>query len=161
METVNNKQAAYELLLKQCKSLTEGESDPLANLCNILALVHGTMGFLWTGIYRVCGQPEGEPLLILGPFQGPAACTRIKYGKGVCGTCWQKNEGLLVPDVEEFPGHIRCSSAARSEVVVPIRKDGEVCAVLDIDSSVLNGLDADDLYGLQAVADLIGTLNPA
>lgn len=101
-------------------------------------------------------QEEGEPVLILGPFQGPVACTRIKFGKGVCGTCWQKDQAILVPDVDAFPGHIRCSSAARSEVVVPIHSNGTICAVLDIDSSILEGLDKDDLDGLQEIAEIIG-----
>lgn len=153
---MQTKAEKYSALIAQCKSLLAGETDNLANMCNIIALLHETMGFLWTGVYRVVEEDEA-PLLVLGPFQGPVACTRIRYGKGVCGTCWERNEGILVPDVEAFPGHIRCSSAARSEVVVPIRANGAVTAVLDIDSAVLNGLDEDDLRGIQAIADLIVT----
>lgn len=144
------KQERYEALIGQCRALTEGETDWIANAANIVAAVHREMGFLWTGVYRVVGD-----MLVLGPFQGPVACTRIRYGKGVCGTSWERNEGLLVPDVEQFPGHIRCSSAARSEVVVPIHSDGAVVGVLDIDSAELGGLDECDLRALTDIAALI------
>lgn len=147
---MNEKEQKYSELAALCRSLAEGDGDWISRVSNILAATHFEMGFLWTGIYRVVG---GE--LVLGPFQGPVACTRIRYGKGVCGTSWQRDEALLVPDVEQFPGHIRCSSAARSEVVVPIHKDGAVVGVLDIDSAELGGLDEYDLSGLSKIAELI------
>lgn len=147
---MNQKQEQYARLLARCASLADGEPDWIANAANICAEVHRTMGFLWTGVYRVIGNE-----LVLGPFQGPAACTRIKYGKGVCGTAWERQQGLLVPDVDRFPGHIRCSSAARSEIVVPIRASGSIIGVLDIDCAILNGLDKDDLEGLTRIAETI------
>lgn len=147
---MTERQNTYEELLKRCSALVEGETDWIANAANVVAEVHRTMGFLWTGIYRVSGNE-----LILGPFQGPVACTRIKKGKGVCGTAWEQDENILVPDVEKFPGHIRCSGDAKSEIVVPIRLDGEITAVLDIDSDRLNGLDELDLEYLTKVASYL------
>ena len=113
--------------------------DIIANMANMAAMLHETFGFWWTGFYRVIGNE-----LILGPFQGPLACTRIAYGRGVCGTAWKERRTLVVPDVEEFPGHIACSSASRSEIVVPVFQNGEVIAVLDIDSDHLATFDETD-----------------
>ncbi|MBO7342580.1 MAG: GAF domain-containing protein, partial [Alistipes sp.] len=109
------KEEKYALLYKQIASLTEGESDPIANMANVAAMIHATFGFWWTGFYRVMGE-----VLVLGPFQGPLACSRIKYGRGVCGTAWKEQTTQVVPDVELFPGHIACSSLSRSEIVVPV-----------------------------------------
>ena len=142
-----NKSERYALLLKQLGGLLEGESDLVADLSNAAALIHETFGFWWTGFYLVRGRE-----LVLGPFQGPVACTRIPFGKGVCGTAWQRAATVIVPDVEEFPGHIACSSASRSEIVVPILRDGEVRAVLDIDSRELATFDEEDAAGLEAAA---------
>ena len=140
----------YALLLAQLKGLLEGESDRTANLANAAALIHGTFDFWWTGFYLVRGRE-----LVLGPFQGPIACTRIPFGKGVCGTAWARRETVVVPNVEEFPGHIACSSASRSEIVVPLIKDGVVLGVLDIDSRDLAAFDAEDAAGLEPIADLL------
>ncbi len=142
-----NKNERYALLLQQLRDLLEGESDLVADLSNAAALIHETFGFWWTGFYLVRGRE-----LVLGPFQGPVACTRIPFGKGVCGTAWQRAATVIVPDVEEFPGHIACSSASRSEIVVPILRDGEVLAVLDIDSRELATFDEEDAAGLEAAA---------
>lgn len=145
------KRERYAQLLARVASLLDGETDAVANLANVSSLIHEMLGCWWTGFYRVCG---GQ--LVLGPFQGPVACTRIPFGKGVCGTSWQRGETIVVPDVEEFPGHIACSSASRSEIVVPVRRDGEIVAVLDIDSRDLAAFDAEDAAGLEAVAALLG-----
>jgi len=142
-----NKSERYALLLQQLGGLLEGESDLVADLSNAAALIHETFVFWWTGFYLVRGRE-----LVLGPFQGPVACTRIPFGKGVCGTAWQRAATVIVPDVEEFPGHIACSSASRSEIVVPILRDGEVLAVLDIDSRELATFDEEDAAGLEAAA---------
>ena len=144
------KKEAYALLLKQVQGLLEGETDRIANLANTAAVIHETFGFWWTGFYLVHGQE-----LVLGPFQGPIACTRIPFGKGVCGTAWARRETVVVPDVEAFPGHIACSSLSRSEIVVPILRGGEVVAVLDIDSRELATFDGQDAAGLEALASLI------
>ena len=132
------------------KGLLEGESDRTANLANAAALIHGSFDFWWTGFYLAAGRE-----LVLGPFQGPVACTRIPYGKGVCGTAWARRETVVVPDVEAFPGHIACSSASRSEIVVPLVRDGEVLGVLDIDSRDLAAFDAEDAAGLEEIAALL------
>lgn len=132
----SNKKELYENLIPQIQSLVEGEPDSIANMANVSACLKDTFHFWWVGFYRVVGDE-----LVLGPFQGPLACTRIKKGKGVCGTAWQKAETVVVPDVNAFPGHIACSSLSRSEIVVPIVKNGEVIAVLDIDSEKLNTFD--------------------
>ena len=126
----DTKQERYEALLPQIKAVVEEEADLIANMANLAAMLHETFGFWWTGFYRV----EGEEL-VLGPFQGPMACTRIRKGRGVCGTAWLKEETQVVPDVDKFPGHIACSSASRSEIVVPVWKGEEIIAVLDIDSA--------------------------
>ncbi len=144
------KEEKYGLLYKQIQALVEGESDTIANMANVAAMIHHTFGFWWTGFYRVTG---GE--LVLGPFQGPLACSRIAYGRGVCGTAWKERTTQIVPDVEKFPGHIACSSASKSEIVVPLIKEGEVTAVLDIDSEHLATFDDTDRHWLEKIAELI------
>ncbi len=135
----NSKQEKYASLLPQVEAVMDNSVDIIANMANMAAMLHETFGFWWTGFYRVIGNE-----LILGPFQGPLACTRIAYGRGVCGTAWKERRTLVVPDVEEFPGHIACSSASRSEIVVPVFQNGEVIAVLDIDSDRLATFDETD-----------------
>lgn len=139
----------YAELFSQIKSLIESESDEIANMANVSAMIQATFGFWWTGFYRVL-----EGMLVLGPFQGPLACTRIKKGKGVCGTAWKEAKTQIVPDVELFPGHIACSSASRSEIVVPVFKDGEIVGVLDIDSAELNTFDEVDAEWLEKIVSL-------
>lgn len=134
----------YALLLSQVDALFQDEPDMIARMANVSAMLHETFHFWWTGFYRV--QTDE---LVLGPFQGPLACTRIKYGRGVCGTAWKEGVTQVVPDVELFPGHIACSSASRSEIVVPLYKDGRVIAVLDIDSEHLATFDTTDQYYLE------------
>ena len=148
-----NKSERYALLLKQVGSLVAGESDTTANLANAAAAIHEAFGFWWTGFYLVKGEE-----LVLGPFQGPVACTRIPFGKGVCGTSWARRSTVVVPDVEEFPGHIACSSASRSEIVVPLIREGEVLGVLDIDSRELATFDDADAAGLEPIAALLAAL---
>ena len=140
----------YQELYKQLQSLLSGEDDQIANMANMAALVHETFGFWWTGFYIVKGAE-----LVLGPFQGPIACTRIPYGKGVCGTSWKRQETIVVPDVEEFPGHIACSGLSRSEIVVPIFSNNEVYAVLDIDSKELARFDNIDKEWLEKIVELL------
>ena len=141
----------YRLLTEQIRALTEGETDSVAVMANVSAAIHETMGFWWTGFYRVKG---GE--LVLGPFQGPVACMHIGYGKGVCGTAWKERQTIVVPDVEQFPGHIACSSLSRSEIVVPVfSKAGEVIAVLDIDSKDLATFDDTDRHYLEDICKLL------
>ena len=135
----DSKKELYENLLPQIKSLVEGENDIIANMANVAACLKDTFNFWWVGFYRVVGEE-----LVLGPFQGPLACTRIRKGKGVCGTAWQKAETVVVPDVDEFPGHIACSSLTKSEIVVPVFKGKDVVAVLDIDSERLANFDETD-----------------
>lgn len=142
------KDEKYALLYKQIAAVTESESDTIANMANVAAMIHATFGFWWTGFYRVVG---GE--LVLGPFQGPLACSRIAYGRGVCGTAWQEERTQVVPDVEQFPGHIACSSASKSEIVVPLLKDGKVVAVLDIDSEHLATFDKTDKMWLERIVE--------
>ena len=145
------KEANYQLLAKQVDSLLEGEDNIMGQLANAAAIIHEALQAWWTGFYVVKGEE-----LLLGPFQGPVACYRIKRGRGVCGTAWQENRTLVVPDVEQFPGHIACSSLSRSEVVVPLRdSQGEVIAVLDIDSRELAAFDDVDARGLEAVCHAI------
>lgn len=148
-----NKSERYALLLKQVGSLVAGESDTTANLANAAAAIHEAFGFWWTGFYLVKGEE-----LVLGPFQGPVACTRIPFGKGVCGTSWARRSTVVVPDVEEFPGHIACSSASRSEIVVPLIRGGEVLGVLDIDSRELATFDDADAASLEPIAALLAGL---
>ena len=192
MET---KRETYEALMPQIEALVSGETDLIANMANVAAVLHEAFGFWWTGFYRVTGeglqvtgkglqvtgkglqvtgkglqvtgeglQVTGEGLqvtgkglqeLVLGPFQGPMACTRIPYGKGVCGTAWQRGETVIVPDVHAFAGHIACSSESNSEIVVPIWQDGEVIAVLDIDSKDYNTFDETDKIYLEQIAKII------
>lgn len=144
------KQERYEALLPQIEAVVEDEPDLIANMANVAAMLHETFGFWWTGFYRVEGQE-----LVLGPFQGPMACTRIKKGRGVCGTAWAEAQTQVVPDVDQFPGHIACSSASRSEIVVPIFQEGEVIAVLDIDSAQLNTFDQTDRRYLEQVVRML------
>ena len=141
----------YRLLERQVAALLEGETDVIAKMANVAAVLHETFGFWWTGFYRVAGDG-----LVLGPFQGPVACMHIPFGKGVCGTAWKRNETVVVPDVEQFPGHIACSSASRSEIVVPVHgPDGAVTAVLDIDSDRLATFDEEDRVWLEKIVTLL------
>lgn len=145
-----DKAEKYSLLYKQIAALVEGESDTIANMANIAAMIHHTFSFWWTGFYRVCGQE-----LVLGPFQGPLACSRIAYGRGVCGTAWKQQQTQVVPDVELFPGHIACSSLSRSEIVVPVWRNSEIVAVLDIDSEHLSTFDTTDQEWLEKIVQLL------
>ena len=144
------KEQKYELLYRQAREIVAGEEDVVANMANLAAMIHQTFGFWWTGFYRVVGDK-----LVLGPFQGPIACTRIAYGRGVCGTAWQRGATVVVPDVEQFPGHIACSSLSRSEIVVPIRKGDNIVAVLDIDSEHLATFDDVDREWLERIVKLL------
>jgi GAF domain-containing protein len=144
------KEEKYALLYKQIAAVTESESDTIANMANIAAMIHETFRFWWTGFYRVVGEE-----LVLGPFQGPLACSRIAYGRGVCGTAWKEACTQVVPDVEQFPGHIACSSASKSEIVVPLFKDGKVVAVLDIDSEQFATFDETDKLWLERIVEKI------
>ena len=144
------KQERYEALLPQIKAVVEDEPDLIANMANVAAMLHETFGFWWTGFYRVVDEE-----LVLGPFQGPMACTRIKKGRGVCGTAWLKEETQVVPDVDKFPGHIACSSASRSEIVVPVFQEGKVVAVLDIDSAQLATFDETDRQYLERIVQML------
>ncbi|MHC1778912.1 MAG: GAF domain-containing protein [Bacteroidales bacterium] len=162
----------YESVIPQIQSLIEGEEDLIANLANIAAALKEAFNHLWIGFYIVRADKEGLPAiagaddntgqtdnlgigktLVLGPFQGPIACTRIKFGKGVCGTAWKEKRTLIVPDVDQFPGHIACSSLSKSEIVIPIIHDGEVVAVLDIDSVEYNTFDETDAQYLEKIFD--------
>ena len=146
-----SKGAQYSLISRQIAALLEGETDTIAKMANVAAVLHGAFGFWWTGFYRVAGEE-----LLLGPFQGPVACMHIPYGKGVCGTAWARNGSVVVPDVEAFPGHIACSSASRSEIVVPVHgSDGAVTAVLDIDSDRLAAFDETDRVWLEKIVALL------
>jgi GAF domain-containing protein len=142
----------YASLLPQIYALCEGENDLTANLANISAALKQTFGFFWVGFYLVRGNE-----LVLGPFQGPIACTRIQLGRGVCGTAWKEKKTILVPDVELFPGHIACSSESKSEIVVPVvDAQGNVVMVLDVDSDKLNDFDSDDQHALEELCAWIG-----
>lgn len=140
----------YESLIPQIKALVEGEADLIANMANISAALKEQFNFLWVGFYIVKHDE-----LVLGPFQGPVACTRIKKGKGVCGTSWAQQEALIVPDVDKFPGHIACSSSSKSEIVIPVTRNEIVLGVLDIDSSAYNTFDESDAKYLTQILDLI------
>ena len=140
----------YKLLYELVKVFIEKENDNIANMSNIAAIIHDTFKFWWTGFYRVIDNE-----LVLGPFQGPSACTRICYGKGVCGTAWKEGKTIVVEDVHEFPGHIACSSASKSEIVIPIFKDNQVIAVLDIDSENLATFDNIDKEWLEKIINLV------
>lgn len=145
-----SKAERYALLLEQVASLVQGETDRVARMANVAAMIHQTFGFWWTGFYRVVGEE-----LVLGPFQGPLACMRIRYGRGVCGTAWKERRTVIVQDVEQFPGHIACSSASRSEIVVPLMRADEVVAVLDIDSEKLATFDEEDRHWLEQIVSLV------
>ena len=147
-----NKKEKYAKAFRMIQSVVEGESDMVANMANVAALLHEAFGFWWTGFYRV--DPESCQL-VLGPFQGPVACTRIDFGKGVCGTAWERAETVIVPDVHQFPGHIACSSASNSEIVVPVFQGEKVIAVLDIDSTEFNTFDQTDKEWLEEIVSLI------
>ena len=148
--TTGTKRDQYESLIPQIKGLLEGENDLIANLANSVAALKEQFGWLWIGFYIV---RDNE--LVLGPFQGPVACTRIKKGKGVCGTSWAQEKTLIVPDVERFPGHIACSSLSKSEIVVPVIRNGNVVAVLDVDSEDLDHFDNTDQFYLEQIIQLI------
>lgn len=152
--TAVSKKEKYEELLPQIRSVVEDETDLIANMANAASMLHETFSFWWTGFYRVMPSAKGEQL-VLGPFQGPLACTRIRRGKGVCGTAWDTGCTQVVPDVELFPGHIACSSASRSEIVVPLWQGGRVIAVLDIDSAELATFDETDRTYLEEVAAML------
>lgn len=145
-----DKRERYETLIPQLEALVAGENDIIANLSNITAALKQTLGFFWVGFYLV-----KENQLVLGPFQGPIACTRIGYGKGVCGASWKEEKTILVPNVEEFPGHIACSSASQSEIVLPAYKNGAVALVLDVDSDKLNDFDETDEIALEKVMRIV------
>lgn len=151
IDTTLSKTEKYAALLPQLRSLTENETDVIANMANISAALKEVFGWWWVGFYLVRNDE-----LVLGPFQGPIACTRIKYGRGVCGTAWKEKQTLLVPDVEQFPGHIACSSASKAEIVVPVfNAENNVVGVLDVDSERLGVLDEADKEGLEEVVKLL------
>lgn len=150
ISTTANKHERYATLIPQIESLVDGEPDLIANLSNIVAALKQTLNFFWVGFYLV-----KDNQLVLGPFQGPIACTRINFGKGVCGTSWKEKKTILVPNVDEFPGHIACSSASKSEIVLPAFKNNEVALVLDVDSDVLNDFDETDRVALEKVMRII------
>lgn len=145
-----SREEIYASLYPQLKALTEDEPDLIANMANIVSVLKEAFGFFWVGFYRVV-----DNRLVLGPFQGPVACTRIAYGKGVCGTSWKEKKTLVVPDVDQFPGHIACSSLSRSEIVVPILQDGVVQAVLDVDSDEVNSFSEVDARNLEKISSLL------
>ena len=145
-----NKEEKYISLLPQLKALVEGEEDVIANLANICAALKEQFNWFWVGFYLVKNCE-----LVLGPFQGPVACTRIAYGKGVCGAAWEQGKTLVVPDVDAFPGHIACSSFSKSEVVVPVFDEGNVVAVLDVDSEAFNRFDDTDAKYLEMIVKLV------
>jgi len=144
------KEERYALLYEQIMALLEGETDEVTRMANMASMIHFTFGFFWTGFYRVVGEE-----LVLGPFQGPLACMRIRYGKGVCGSAWAAGRTLVVPDVDQFPGHIACSSLSRSEIVVPLWREGQVWGVLDIDSKELATFDETDQAWLEKIVATI------
>ena len=150
-----NKEAQYESLIPQIKALLEGETDLIANLATVAAALKEQFNSLWVGFYLIKPFDSAQDELVLGPFQGPVACTRIQKGRGVCGASWAKAETLIVPDVEKFPGHIACSSLSRSEIVVPIIRNNKVIAVLDVDSKEPAHFDETDKKYLEEIVDLI------
>lgn len=147
-----NKAERYTTLIPQIAAVVDGETDLIARMANVAAMIHETFHFLWTGFYRVDNTNEQ---LVLGPFQGPMACTRIRYGRGVCGTAWAEGKTLVVPDVEDFSGHIACSSSSRSEVVVPLLHGDTIIGVLDIDSATCGTFDETDVRFLEQIATLV------
>lgn len=146
------KEEKYSLLLRQIEAMAEMEDDCVALLANAASMIHFTFDFFWTGFYLV-----KKDVLVLGPFQGPLACTRIRFGKGVCGTAWERAETIVVVDVDKFPGHIACSSESRSEIVTPILKDGVVTGVLDIDSKNLAEFDSVDAFWTQKICAVLSS----
>lgn len=153
LPATGDRHVLHASLLPQLEALVSGEQDPIANMANVSAALHIAFGWHWVGFYRVSGDE-----LVLGPFQGPIACTRIPFGKGVCGTAWSTNTTIVVPDVERFPGHIACSASSRSEIVVPLRNaDGGVIAILDVDSTLVDDFSDADRQGLEAVCRLLET----
>ncbi len=148
--STGSKEERYKLLFAQAEAMLRDESDEIAAMANLAAMINQTFGFWWTGFYRVLGEE-----LVLGPFQGPVACTRIGYGRGVCGTAWREEQTIIVEDVEKFPGHIACSSLSRSEIVVPVWRDNTICAVLDIDSEHLATFDSTDREWLEKIVALL------
>lgn len=144
------KEERYAGLLPQVQAVLEGEPDQIARMANVVAMLHETFHFWWTGFYRVADDE-----LVLGPFQGPMACMRIKKGRGVCGSAWAQARTQVVPDVDLFPGHIACSSASRSEIVVPLIREGVVVGVLDIDSERLSAFDETDRLWLERIAEIV------
>ena len=163
-----SKAQIYQSLIPQIKGLLEGEPDLIANLANVCAALKEQFGWLWVGFYLVKSDSksfgsassfdsaqDGGTELVLGPFQGPVACTRIKKGRGVCGAAWQQSETLIVPDVEKFPGHIACSSLSKSEIVVPLIKNGEVIGVLDVDATELDQFDETDKKYLEQIIETL------
>lgn len=153
ISTSTSKKERYAELIPQIESLVAGETDLVANLSNIAAALRQAMGFFWVGFYLV-----KDNQLVLGPFQGPIACTRIDLGKGVCGTSWKEKRVIIVPDVEQFPGHIACSSDSKSEIVLPVMKNGEVVMVLDVDSDKLDDLDSSDDEALRSLVRIVERL---
>ena len=153
IQVKGSKVEQYENLIPQLKALVEGEQNRIANLANITAALKETFHFFWVGFYLV----EGDEL-VLGPFQGPIACTRIRKGKGVCGAAWKQKQTILVPDVDAFPGHIACSSISKSEIVVPILKNGQVVGVLDVDSENYNTFDTNDAHYLNQICQWLSDL---
>lgn len=153
ISTSASKKERYDVLLPQIEALVHGEEDLVANLSNIVAALRQSFGFFWVGFYLVKGKQ-----LVLGPFQGPIACTRIDFGKGVCGASWKEKKTIIVPDVDQFPGHIACSSDAKSEIVIPVMRDGEVVMVLDVDSDRLDDFDSADEEGLGRLARVVEKL---
>ncbi len=154
--SMSTKATTYQTVVKQIQSLLQEETDSIANLANIAAVLHTTFGFWWTGFYIVKNNE-----LVLGPFQGPVACTRIGFGRGVCGSAWKEKQTIIVPDVHQFTGHIACSAASNSEIVVPVMVDGMVAMVLDIDSTKYNSFDEIDKQYLEEIATLIAQKIPA
>lgn len=148
----------YEALLQEVEALVGSETDEIANMANVAAAIYARFGFHWVGFYRVMPTADGAgEELVLGPFQGPVACTRIRCGRGVCGTAWKERRTLIVPDVEQFPGHIACSALSRSEIVIPIVRKGAVVAELDIDSAELDTFDAVDAHYLTILISFLGS----
>lgn len=145
-----SKEERYKLLFAEAEAMLRDESDEIAAMANLAAMIDQTFGFWWTGFYRVLGEE-----LVLGPFQGPVACTRIGYGRGVCGTAWREEQTIIVEDVEKFPGHIACSSLSRSEIVVPVWRDNTIYAILDIDSEHLATFDSTDREWLEKIVSLL------
>lgn len=151
----SSKEEQYQSLIPQIQSLIDGEPDVIANMGNICAALKEQFNFLWVGFYIV-----KNGVLVLGPFQGPVACTRISYGKGVCGSSWKEKKVLIVPDVDEFPGHIACSSISKSEIVIPVIRNKQVVAILDVDSSELNDFNHSDEKYLSQIMDFLPYQNP-